>query len=122
MGHLAVTGDFGRRLCGRKPICPKEWRPAFNPGSTPSTNAGDYPPMATLCATFREVYADLCDAALAADAATLAAPNSFEPTRKDYPTAGEFVQYMVTGHLAYHLGQLVAWRAAAGMGRTKGAL
>jgi len=24
---------------------------------------------------------------------------------------------LLTGHLAYHLGQLVAWRAGAGLGR-----
>ena len=118
IGHLSVTADFGRRLCGRKPICPKEWRAAYNPGTTPSTRSADYPPMATLVAMMRSVYEDLCEAALAADAQTLAGPNTFEPARAAYPTARDFVQYMITGHLAYHLGQLVAWRAAAGLGRT----
>ena len=117
IGHLAVTGDFARRLLGRKPICPKEWRAAFNPGTTPSTDASQYPPMADLCSALRAVYTDLSEAALTADAQTLAAENPFEPTRATFPTAGVFVAYLLTGHLAYHVGQLVAWRAAAGLGR-----
>lgn len=120
IGHLSVTGDFARRLCGRKPIAPKEWRAMFNPGTTPSTDASTYPPMSELIDTLRAVYKDLLEAALAADAATLALPNPFTPALKDYPTSGDFVKYMITGHFAYHQGQLVGWRAAAGMGRTPG--
>ena len=48
IGHLAVTGDFGRRLCGRPPLCPVEWRAGFNPGSRPSPERSDYPPMSAL--------------------------------------------------------------------------
>src|SRR5258706_10329655 len=75
IGHLCVTADFGRRLCGRKPIAPKEWRAMFNPGTTPSTDASTYPPMSELIGTLRTIYTDVMDAALAADAATLAMPN-----------------------------------------------
>jgi hypothetical protein len=32
-----------------------------------------------------------------------------------FPTFGHFATYIMTGHLGYHLGQLSAWRAAAGM-------
>lgn len=117
VGHLAVTGDYARRLCGRKRICPKEWRASFNPGTIPSTDASLYPPMADLCSAFRSVYTDLCEAAMTADAQTLAVENPFEPTRATFPTSGEFVSYLLTGHFAYHVGQLVAWRAAAGLGR-----
>ncbi|MGQ0640465.1 MAG: DinB family protein [Gemmatimonadaceae bacterium] len=115
IGHLAVTGDFGRRLCGRVPLCPVEWRAAFNPGSQPSTERTSYPPMATLQDAFRAVYADLAAAALNADPSTLAAINPFTPARAAYPTAGDFVGYLLAGHLAYHLGQLSGWRAAAGL-------
>ena len=117
LGHLCVTGDFARRLCGRKPLCPVEWRALFNPGTTPSHNAADYPPMATLTAKLREVYGDLCEAALAADRELLSKENSFAPARPAFPTAGDFVPYLLGGHFAYHTGQLVGWRAAAGLGR-----
>lgn len=117
VGHLAVTGDFGRKLCGRPAICPVEWRAKFNPGTQPSRNASDYPPMDALREMFRSVYLDLCEAATVADPAALAAPNPYPPARDDFPTVREFVAYLLTGHFAYHLGQLAGWRAAAGLGR-----
>lgn len=117
VGHLAVTGDFARRLCGRTPLCPAEWRAAFNPGTQPSLNVNDYPLMSDLSASMRAVYTDLCDATLGAPAEILAAENPYAPARADFPTSGAFVAYIVAGHFAYHLGQLVAWRAAAGLGQ-----
>jgi hypothetical protein len=119
LGHLAVTGDFARKLCGRPPLCPKDWRAKFNPGTNPSTNPDDYPPMADLISNVRAVYADLCDAAMTANSAHLAMPNPFVPAQRAFPTAGDFVPYLLAGHLAYHTGQLVGWRAAAGLGRIK---
>jgi len=119
IGHLAVTGDFARRLCGRPRICPKEWLALFNPGTQPSTDPSTYPEMAVLCETFRLVYEDLSRAASEADPAALSAENPYAPARDGFPTAGDFVAYLMTGHLAYHLGQLSAWRAAAGMGRLR---
>ena len=119
LGHLAVTGDFARKLCGRQPVCPKDWRAKFNPGTTPSENGADYPPMAELIAKLHEVYADLSDAAMTADPATLAGDNPFVPARAAFPTSRNFVPYLLAGHFAYHTGQLVGWRAAAGLGRIK---
>lgn len=115
LGHLAVTGDYGRRLCGQTPLCPKEWRALFNPGTRPSTDANAYPSMETLRRVAQAVYSDLCDAAQAVDATTLAVENPYAPARKDMPTADTFVRYLMTGHLAYHLGQLSEWRMAAGL-------
>jgi hypothetical protein len=73
--------------------------------------------MAELCDTFRRVYQSLCRAAEEVDPAALTGVNPFAPARPDFPTAGDFVAYLLSSHLAYHLGQLVAWRAAAGLGR-----
>ena len=119
IGHLAVSGDFARRLCGRPPLCPVEWRSLFNPGTQPSPQPADYPQMSSLCETLRRVYADLCDAVTDADRQMLAGENPFAPARTAFPTSGEFVAYLMTGHLGYHLGQLVAWRGAAGLGRLR---
>lgn len=113
VGHLAVTGDFARRLCGQKAICPAEWRAKFNPGTHPSTNAADYPPMRDMVEKFNAVYADLPSSYASATAETLAAQNPYAPGRADFPTAGDFAAYLMTGHLGYHLGQLYGWRAAA---------
>lgn len=117
IGHLTVSADFARRLCGRRPLCPPNWRAAFNPGSRPSPRPDDYPPMATLRDTFREVYADLCSAASDVDPDLLATVNPYAPARDAFPTTRDFLAYLMTGHLGYHLGQLAAWRSAAGLGR-----
>src|SRR3989442_406242 len=97
IGHLAVSGDFARRLYGRPPLCPAHWRAAFNPGSQPSRDASDYPPMATLRDTFREVYADLCAAASEADPPSLTSINPFAPARIAFPTAAVFLSYPFPG-------------------------
>jgi hypothetical protein len=73
--------------------------------------------MSELGDAFRAVYSDLCEAAIGADPALLATENPYAPGRIAFPTSGDFVAYLLAGHLAYHLGQLVAWRAAAGLGR-----
>ena len=49
--------------------------------------------------------------------AAMAASNPFAPARAGFPSAGEFVDYLASSHLAYDLGQLVAWRGAAGLKR-----
>ena len=119
IGHLTISADFGRHLCGRKPICPREWRALFTPGTQPSTDASTYPPLAMLREKFNVVYSDLCVAAAEADPSLLAAVNPYEPARNPFYTAGDFVAYMLSGHLAYHVGQLSAWRAAAGIARSE---
>jgi hypothetical protein len=115
LGHLCITGDFARRLCGRKPIGPVEWRETFQPG-THASGVVSYPAMDELCKKFREIYADLCDAYMTVDQSTLLIQNPFEPARPAFPTANEMVPYIMTGPLGYHLGQLGDWRRAAGLG------
>lgn len=117
LGHLAVSGDFGRRVLGRTPICPKEWRAIFSPGTTSgSTAATAYPRMDDLVRMFREVYRDLPTAFVAADDSVLDGPNPFEPAREGFKTVREFTAWLITGHLAYHVGQLGDWRRSSGLG------
>ena len=73
--------------------------------------------MPALKTTFFAVYRDLCDAALAAAPDVWAAANPFAPARTAFPIVHDFMAYLMTAHLAYHLGQLTGWRAAAGLGR-----
>ena len=120
LGHLSVTGDFGIRVCGRPTLCPKDWRAKYNPGTQPSHNDADYPPMSELVSIFRRVYVEYADAAAALDPAALAAPTPFPPTTGVFPTTGDFLAWMLGGHLGYHMGQLHGWAAAAGVKRERG--
>ena len=115
VGHLSVTGDFGRRICGLTPMCPKEWRALFNPGTFPSLDRSVYPPMAELRETVAKVYRDFFAEAPNAAAEVLAMANPYTPALGAFPTAGDFAAYLMTGHLAHHLGQLGSWHAAAGL-------
>ena len=116
IGHLTMTGDFGRRLCGyTDAICPKEWRERFMPGSMPSADQRQYPPMNELRSALVNVYGDFPDAAESADETLLSKDNPYEPTRSRFPTAGLFAGYLLAGHFGYHLGQLTSWRAAIGL-------
>lgn len=115
LGHLSVTGDFGRKLCGLSPMCTKEWRTMFNPGTQPSLDAATYPSLEDLRATLKAVYVDLYANGPAGPAEQLGRPNPYTPAIEAFPTAGDFACYLMTGHLAHHLGQLTAWRVAAGM-------
>ena len=110
---MIVTGDFARRLSGLPPVAPKEWRPLFSPGTTPSLDAKSYPPMKDLLDAFRSIYGGLATGAPNASAELLAAPNPYETARGAFPTSGDFAAYLMTGHMSYHLGQLSGWRAAA---------
>jgi len=121
LGHLAVSGDFARRLCGQPLLCPSTWASTFAPGSVPSGQPDDYPPMSTLIDVFFSVYRDLIGVALKAESKVLDAPNPYEAAQEAFPTTRDFVAYLMMGHLAYHLGQLTAWRGAAGLGRLPGA-
>jgi len=113
LGHLCVTGDYVRRKCDRPPLTPKSWGPRFAPESRPSTDRRDYPSMHELTSAFAAVYRDLAAIAPDVSAELLAAPNPLEYTRNRFPTFGEFLVYIMSGHLGYHLGQLSGWRAAA---------
>jgi len=115
VGHLSVTGDFGRRICGLTPLCPKEWRVLFNPGTFPSLDRSVYPPMAELREAIANVYKSFFADAPSAPDEVLAKPNPYTPAIGAFPTAGDFAAYLMTGHLAHHLGQLGSWHAAAGL-------
>jgi hypothetical protein len=77
--------------------------------------------MSELTSAFRAVYRDLVDLAPALDDEILARPNPFEPAREFYPTTRDFLHWVMTGHLGYHLGQLSIWRGAAGLELRPGA-
>lgn len=115
VGHLAVTGDFGRRICGLTPMCSKEWRTLFNPGTFPPLDRSVYPPMADLLATCVAVYKDFFANGPGASAEVLAMPNPYTRAITAFPTSGDFAAYLMTGHLGHHMGQLGSWHAAAGL-------
>jgi hypothetical protein len=89
------------------------------PCSIPEVSHRLNPGMKTLRETFRMVYSDLCDSVTDVDQRLMSNENPFAAARAPFPTSGDFVAYLMTSHLGYHQGQLVGWRAAAGLGRLR---
>ena len=69
--------------------------------------------MKELLDAFRSIYGGLATDGPNAASELLAVPNPYETARGAFPTSGDFVVYLLTGHMSYHLGQLSGWRAAA---------
>jgi hypothetical protein len=116
LGHLCISGDYALKVCGGNPRGPREWRQIFSPGTQPALDSTTYPKMSELCETFRAIYSELCERYPKVDESTLTPPTPVDIAREAFPTLREFVPYLMTSHLSYHLAQLGDWRRAAGIG------
>ena len=73
------------------------------------------PAMDELRSAFLRVYEELPEAASQATDVAMGRENPYEPARRPFPRAGDFAGYLMSGHFGYHVGQLSAWRAGAGL-------
>lgn len=115
LGHIAVSLAFAGQVIGADYAPPEGWDKLFPPGTNPVGDRGAYPSKAALWAELERV----CDAVALRlpqlDAAALAADFPEEKFRTYWPTVAGGVQFFAVSHFAFHLGQLSAWRRAAGL-------
>ena len=114
LGHLAFSLQFGGSMLGLKLAMPDGWQQKFGNGSKPTSDAAVYPDKQALLTALEQAHARLADAVAKADAAVFRQPTPHEGFRKVFPTIGDALTFMTTAHEATHLGQLSAWRRAAG--------
>ena len=116
VGHLAVSSDGGARLLGGATRLPGDWHAAFSAGSKPVDEAGPKPTKEELLRAIRETHERLLSTLDAADPASLDQPHGvkFESVERFFPTRGDLLAFLMSGHEAFHLGQLSAWRRARG--------
>lgn len=114
LGHLAISSDYALQAMGGPMRCPKEWHKRFGPGSPPISD-GPKPSKEELIEAVISGYAAACAASCNADPAVMARPHS-AAILKDTPikTIGDLVTHLLTTHIAFHLGQLSAWRRQIG--------
>lgn len=115
LAHLALSADMAAKVVGAETSCPADWVPWFGPHSTPLAEGAPTPRKNELLSLIETTYARVNSAlekGVAAD--KLAAPNPIEFIRGVLPTAGDLLAHLLTTHVATHLGQLSAWRRAAG--------
>ncbi|TWU22076.1 hypothetical protein Pla52o_31240 [Novipirellula galeiformis] len=75
-----------------------------------------YPAMDEVLNAFNTGYEAALAALETADDAVLLEPNANEAMRDRLPTVGSLLNFYVGGHITLHVGQISAWRRAAGLG------
>jgi hypothetical protein len=115
IGHLTVVLDSAGKILGQEAVKGDEDGQKYGFGSQPLPDRGQYPSkdemMADLLAAQERVKAGL----EAATAEALGSANPNESMKDILPTLGDMVTFMATGHYGMHLGQVAAWRRAAGL-------
>jgi hypothetical protein len=116
LGHLVMSAHGAGKLIGIEPSAPEGWDELFKTGGTPSGDPAGYPSKDALIAELAKVHDSWKTALPGVDAAVLDAEHPNEQTRAYFPTVGAMVAFIMTSHEMDHLGQLAAWRRAAGLG------
>ena len=122
LGHVAIVGPYALGLLGREDLAdyvPQSWAENFGPGTTPLRYAEGFTPpsLGELRATIRTGHERVEGALDAADfeALNLHEPNPIDFLVASFPTKRDLLAHLLTTHDAIHLGQLSAWRRAAGL-------
>ena len=119
LGHLIMSAYGVGQMIGIESTAPDGWAELFKTGGIPSGDRAGFPSKDELLAEFAKVH-ELWKAALPeVDAAVLDAKHPDENTRAYFPTVGAMVAFIMTSHEMDHLGQIAAWRRAAGLGPAK---
>ena len=113
LGHLTFSGLGAVQLLGGDASGFEEAQARFGIGSQPeAAPASD--DFAAIRAGWNEAHARVETAVSNTGADRLAAPNPRERMAAAFPTIGDMVGFLLTGHEAVHLGQLSAWRRSRG--------
>ena len=116
LGHLVTSANGLAMLLGLEADIAPGWHKTFATGGIPSGDAADYPSKSELLAALSAQHERNTEALLQTDPARLAQAHPDERLRQYFPTVGDTVMFLMTSHEMSHLGQLSAWRRAAGIG------
>jgi hypothetical protein len=117
LGHLAFSADLAvSRLGGEKQL-PAAWTSLFGQGSKVSANRSKYPSQDELLQAVEQRFEKARKLAQLATPEQLGVPSaSTNPAMKAaLPTMRESIAFVLTAHLAVHLGQLSTWRRMIGL-------
>jgi uncharacterized damage-inducible protein DinB len=114
LGHVihscqAIAGELGM-----EGWLPSDWESSFGYGSSPGSISPQYAAKSALLASLRDAGERLRVALLQTKESTLANPLPDEKVREIMPTLGHALLQVVAAHMAFHAGQLAAWRRAIG--------
>jgi len=89
----------------------------FGMGSSPVGERDVYPSKQSLLDLLVTMHERVEPALDAFTSERMAMENPVEGFRQSMPTVGDAVTFLLTTHYAVHLGQLAAWKRAAGIGK-----
>ena len=116
LGHLILSANGVGQMIGIEPAVPEGWDELFKSGGTPSGDSAAQPSKSELLAELEKVHERWKAALPGVDAAVLDAEHPNKDYRAYFPTVGSMVAFIMTSHEMDHLGQIAAWRRAAGLG------
>jgi hypothetical protein len=114
-GHLALVAHMMGTLMGGTAFLPEGWRELFG-GGTKCVPDAPYPTMAELVSTAERAHVMAGEALAAAPLDVLDGPVPLERLRARFPRTGDAAAFLLGTHVGYHLGEVMAWRKAAGLG------
>ncbi len=115
LAHLVVTNDYALRILGQPRTAPAEWHKRFRPGASPKDDLSPYPSKAALLEAFDASCRKLRECAAAADPQSMNQPHNAELLKgSPVVTTGDALAHLLASHLAFHVGQLSAWRRMQG--------
>ena len=116
LGHLIMTAHGVAKVIGIKTTPPEGWDELFKTGGIPSDDATGQPSKTDLLTELENVHNSWKAAIHSVDPSVFDAEHPDEKTRAYFPTVGAMVAFIMTSHEMDHLGQIAAWRRAAGPG------
>jgi hypothetical protein len=114
IGHLTFSCQALGGELGLSAWLPPEWERLFGTGSMPTSDRSAFPPKPELLAALADGQARVSDRVSALGDAGMSAVLPDERYRATFPTIGHAVVHVLTSHAAVHVGQVSAWRRAAG--------
>lgn len=115
LGHLAFAGDRAVRALGGETLLDETWATRFGPGSKLTANRADYPAQTELASAVERVYERARTLAVSPSPERMAQPNPNPRLNGMLPTLEHAVAFLLTGHMALHLGQFSTWRRMIGL-------
>lgn len=118
IGHLSLYPNRIFTALGRKDLIVDipGWAEMFQAGSACHDDAAKYPKKDAIVKAFFDAYRRLAEALPGVSDDVLRRDNPMEGRMREiFPKLGTMVNFLCNNHLMMHLGQISAWRRAAGL-------
>jgi DinB superfamily len=114
IGHLTYSCQAIGEELGLAPWLPADWASRFGTRSVPVETRATYPPKGELLAALADGQQRVEEGLVTLGEEGIRRPLPDVRYRTTFPTIGDAALHVLTAHAAVHVGQVSAWRRAAG--------